>query len=291
MTNSGNRANSQPGFKGWQVKQKAFSAALQAPGDDPPKSLKRCPGGTAPNKRFNVYRNNVALSLINILRDVFPVTEALVGPDFFTTLARHFIAAHLPETPMMFKYGNRFPAFIKNYQPAKGIRYLSDIAALEWAANEALYAADAAPLAIDELSRTPEATLPDLRLTLHPSLRCLTSDWPIVSIWQAHQQDHQEQSLQRLPAEGEAALICRPKLSVTIKKVTPASATFINALNQGATFGGAVEVTLESHPGFDIPANLAVLFNSGGVVALSHQPDELNQSTNERGDFNDRVDQ
>ncbi len=252
----------------WSNLQTEFSNAVRNPEMTPPKELSPLKGGTLATKRFNVYRNNVALSLINILKDTFPVTGELVGPDFFHTMAHHFCAQNLPVSPVMYLYGADFPAFIKQYQPASTVPYLSDIAALEWARNEAYYSADGKPITIEGLGSYQEDEIPNLIFTLQPSLKLIQSSWPVVTIWEAHQQADTKETLESLPSQEESALIVRPHLDVNLRAISASTACFISYLQKRTTFGGAIESAVQLDENFDIPANLAGLFSIGAVTAV-----------------------
>jgi len=69
-------------------------------------------------QRFAVYRNNVAIGLIEALEARFPVVRRLVGEEFFTAMARVFVQAHPPRSPLLMIYGDSFPQFIAGFGPA-----------------------------------------------------------------------------------------------------------------------------------------------------------------------------
>ena len=71
-----------------------FSATLLNP-DAPAPALVTGPRGKRAEKRYNVYRNNVTVSLIAALSSIFPAVERITGPDFFRAMARF----HVRETP------------------------------------------------------------------------------------------------------------------------------------------------------------------------------------------------
>lgn len=252
----------------WSDLQTSVSKALLEPDMAPPEGVKRLKNGADPVKRFNVYRNNVALSLINALSQTFPVVQELVGKDFFDTMARHFSITHLPESPMMFQYGDKFPAFIKDYEPAQSLPYLADVAQLEWARNISLYAKNQSPISIDQLGQFEQDQMPDVKFNLHPSLQLINSDWPIITIWQAHQVQGNQDGLNQLPDQGQSAVVLRPGLEVNVHEIDPITAYFIAHLQQGQSFGQAVEASLSKQTTFDISANLAGLFSIGAVTAV-----------------------
>jgi hypothetical protein len=80
------------------------------------------PRAKAAVKRYNVYRNNVTVSLINALAAVFPATQRITGTDFFRAMARFYVRATPPTSPLLFEYGRDFPNFIEQYEYAQSVR-------------------------------------------------------------------------------------------------------------------------------------------------------------------------
>ncbi len=254
----------------WSKLQSSVSNALENLNADVPSGIKRLKNGVVPKKRFSVYRNNVTLSLISVLASTYPVVEEIVGDEFFATMAREFALSHLPKSPVMINYGEEFPDFLKSFAPAQELPYLSDIALLEWHRNTAYHAANAMPVKIEALGDFSEEDLPNLSFDLHPTMALIKSDFPIVTIWQAHQQEEPSNFLEGLNMqEGEAALIIRPELDVLIHQVSIGTFEFLQSLEKGLSFSLSVEQAIAIEPSFDIPANLAGLFNLGAVTGVN----------------------
>ena len=93
-------------------------------------------------RRFAIHRNNVVVGLIRALQARFPVVEKIVGGEFFTAMARVFIAKSPPRTPILTTYGDEFADFIAAFEPARELGYLADVARLEAARTRAYHAAD-----------------------------------------------------------------------------------------------------------------------------------------------------
>ena len=89
------------------------------------------PKSKAARKRYNVYRNNVTVSLINALAAVFPATLRITGGDFFRAMARFYVRATPPTSPLLFEYGYDFPNFIEQYEYAQSVPWLADVARIE----------------------------------------------------------------------------------------------------------------------------------------------------------------
>jgi Putative DNA-binding domain len=245
-----------------------FAAALLDPERPAPPGLVTW-NGSDPAARFAVYRNNVALSLVEALADTFPVTRELVGAPFFAAMARAFLVSDPPRSPVLSDYGDAFPAFVAAFAPAAALPYLPDLARLELLRVRAFHAADAEPLegaAIAAQLAEPDR-LPEARLTLVPSLAVLDSPYGIISLWAAHQGQGRIEDLD--PARPESALVLRVGEEVLVLPVPPATAAFTAALGQGLPLGEAAAL----HPDLDLTQAFALLIRHGAIAAW-HPPGE-----------------
>jgi len=231
--------------------------------DGAPPADVTAPDPSEVGRRFAVYRNNVVHSLIEALRQRFPVIERLVGPEFATAMFGAFVRAHPPRSPLMMEYGDLLPAFLESFPPAASLPYLADVARLELARGVAYHAADADaldPSALAEAAnRPPEA----LRLRLHPSVRVLSSPHPFHSIWAMNQPGATPHSLAGLGAE--AALVARSGLTVLTVHLTAPAAAFLATLLSGASLA---EAGFAAAPDFDPAEDLARLIGAGLIVGV-----------------------
>jgi len=243
-----------------------FVDALLDAGRAVPSGLKSW-NGSDPTRRFNVHRNNMMVSLIEALAETFPVTQALVGEEFFRAMARAFVARSPPTSRLIFEYGKNLPDFIASFSPAATLPYLPDVARLEYLRVEACHAANAAPLDADvfrHLLAAPECLL-SVRVRLHPACRVLRSKHAVFSIWAAHQG---EAMLESVASDvPEDTLVFRPAHQVRVLALPPGGANFIGVLaNNGTLAEAAAEAGLD--PGFDLVANLGGLIANGLIIGL-----------------------
>lgn len=247
--------------------QEAFAAALFDSSVAPPAFIAASDSVDRAD-RFAIYRNNVIVGLTDALRSRFPVTARLVGEEFFAASARLFILDHLPENPVLIRWGDAYADFLATFEPAKSVPYLSDIARLEVAWNRAYHAAEAAPL-------DPEADFPpspdrlaSMRLIPHPSAQALTSRHPIASIWAAHQCDGEV----RPPASwsAEDVLVVRPGAEVFVYPLPAGSAHFIGDVFGGAYIGAAAMDAVARFPQFDVARSVLGLFQVGAITGIQH---------------------
>jgi Putative DNA-binding domain len=93
---------------------RAFAAALHDPAAAIP-AMTHGRMGEPDARRFAVYRNNVAVGLIGALEARYPISRRIAGDDLFRAMARAFVRAHRPRTPVMIAYGGEFPEFVSAY--------------------------------------------------------------------------------------------------------------------------------------------------------------------------------
>ena len=214
-----------------------------------------------PTRRFAVHRNNMVAGLVNALRSRFPVVEKIVSKEFFGAMARLFVIEQPPCSPLLFAYGDEFPAFVADFEPARELPYLADVARLEAARTRAYHAADATPVDANRFAMLDRRDVEDIRIELHPSVGIVRSRYPIVRIW-AMNSGEQELA----PIEdwcGEDALIARPYLEVEVRALPPGGATFLAALAAGRRLWEAIEAARAEHPNFEPTVNIAGLIGSG----------------------------
>ncbi|HEY9271446.1 DNA-binding domain-containing protein [Achromobacter sp.] len=249
----------------WAERQREFAAALLDPGRPVPPGLLG-PGGAPSARRFAVYRDNVLVGLTEALRVSFPCVAKLVGDEFFAMMARLFVEARPPASPVLLRYGAGFPDFIESFAPAAALPYLADVARIERAATEAYHERDEVSLDPGALADLPPSQASFLRFSLHPSIRTVRSRFPAFSIWRMN-------AAGGVPApvdlsESQDTLVLRPDAEVDIRQVLPASYDFAIALGQGLTLSQAMQIALAADPGFDLGENLEALIRMGALVGV-----------------------
>lgn len=218
------------------------------------------------DRRFAVYRNNVAASLIDALAARFPVVKRLVGDEFFSAMAHAFVLHEPPFSPLLIHYGDTFPAFVEAFDAARSLPYLGDVARLELARGRAYHAADAEPLSRAAFAELPKGRIGEYRVALHPSVRIVTSNYPVLSIWEVNQADAV------MPVEhwsAEAALVARPLLEVETRRLFAGTDLFLSALQSGSTIAEAVEAASAASTDFSASEGLAVLIGAQLAIGLS----------------------
>jgi hypothetical protein len=224
------------------------------------------PNGKSAVKRYNVYRNNVTVSLIDALAAIFPATQRITGVEFFRAMARFHVRATPPRSPLLFEYGHEFPEFIERYEYARPVPYLADTARIERAWLDAYHAADMLPLPAQNLAVIPPELLADVVFVPHPATRIVRSRFPALSIFIANRGGGPMERIEILVPED--ALITRPDQEVTVRRLPPGGAQFLTQLLTGHPLGDAAALALETSPDFDLPGNVAGMIEAGVFASL-----------------------
>lgn len=240
-----------------------FAAALLDPERPPPPGLVTW-NRSDPAVRFAVYRNNVVAALTAALAETFPVTQAVVGQEFFSAAAVEFVRRHPPRSPLLVDHAAALPAFLTAFPPAQGLPWLGALAELELARVRAGRAADADALPGPLLAaRLEEASdLATVRLGLHPSVQWFEAPWAVVSLWAAHQ-GRGAVSAVAIDAP-EAALVLRDGDAVRVLPIPPAAGGLARLLVEGRPLGDAVADDAAAETLTEV---LTLLIRHGAVVA------------------------
>jgi hypothetical protein len=199
--------------------------------------------GFAAAERFNVYRNNVAITLIAALRLAYPAVDKLVGPDFFDRVARAFISQRPPRTACLSDYGGELPDFLAAFPAAAALAYLADVARLEWTVNVALNAPDSPTLRPDALVGLAASEHGRVRFAPHPAVRLLDIRYPADSIWRAVLDGNEaELGAIKLAPEPISLLVQHEADSVVMIRLERDEARWTSLLFAGATLA---EITPE----------------------------------------------
>jgi hypothetical protein len=243
-----------------------FASDLLDPALDTP-AIVTGPAGKGADRRYNVYRNNVTVSLIDALAAIYPAVQRITGVEFFRAMARFHIRATPPASPLLFEYGRDFPTFIEHYEHARPMPWLADTARVERAWLDAYHAADAEPLSTQSLGSFPPERLAKLVFTAHPATRIVRSRFSAVTIFAANRG---EGPVGRIDASmPEDGLITRPDLDVVVSRLPPGGAAFLASLIAGQPLGEAAAFALEASSSFDIGGAIAGMIEAGAFTAAT----------------------
>jgi hypothetical protein len=244
----------------------ALAPSLLDPVSDIP-SIVTGPCGKSAVKCYNVYRNNVTVSLIDALASIYPAVQRLTGADFFRAMARYHVRETPPTSPLLFDYGRDFPTFIEGYEHAQSLPWLADVARIERAWLDAYHAADSTPLLPSALAMIAPDRLARLVFTVHPATRVVRSSYAAATIFVANRGMEPARTIDA--SVPEDALITRPDVDVVVQILPPGGAVFLSCLMSGCMLAEAAAAALDDAPDFDLAQNIAGLFEAGALASLT----------------------
>ena len=194
------------------------------------------PDGLSPLARIAVYRNNTLGALVSALRLTYPAVLALVGDNFFDGVASRFALLDPPASAQLTHWGEGFADYLRTFPGCGHLPWLPDVAILEWAVGQALYALETGEAtSADRMANLPMAAF----LWPHPSLSCLRLDSPAEAIRSAALRGGD--GLERIdPNAGPVHLaVVRQADSIAIRRLDASAWRLLDRLRKGEPMGSA----------------------------------------------------
>jgi hypothetical protein len=224
--------------------------------------------GLSVEARLDVYRNNVREGFIKALALGFPVIERLGGSDYFRQLATEFLRAHPSRAGNLHHIGAPFAPFLREKFAGTQYAYFADVAALEWAQQEAQVAADAEPLSAEAFATVAPEDYERLTFDFHAACHFVQSRYPIVRIWRANQLETLSDEVIDLDAGADNVLVRRTPECVEFHRLPPARFALFEALSRGERLGAALERAQAVEAELDVGAALRHLLELRVLTAL-----------------------
>lgn len=205
--------------------------------------------------RLGIYRNNLRENFIKALAIEFPVIERLVGTEYFRQLSLEFLRAHPSRSGDLHYIGEPFATFLRRRFEGTQYACFADVAALEWAYQQALIAEEAVALSADEFRDIAPADYERLTFSFHPACGFVRSSFPIVRIWRANQPETQSDEVIDLHSDGgDDVLVLRTPECVELHRLPAAQFALFETLSRGARLGAALETVQALEADFDFGA-------------------------------------
>ena len=102
--------------------------------------------------RITIYVNAYFYRLLECLKEEYPATLAVIGPNDFAGLIHDYLGWRPPTEPSIFYAGRYLAEFLRNYVLVERWPFIAELARLERATLEIFHAPDA-PTLTDEAMR------------------------------------------------------------------------------------------------------------------------------------------
>ncbi|MDO9001947.1 MAG: DNA-binding domain-containing protein [Aquabacterium sp.] len=227
------------------------------------------------------YQGNASATAERVLAAAYPTVQALLGDEALALLARQLWHHHPPTQGDLTAWGQDLPDWLNGLAEVQAWPYLADCARLDWARHTAEHARDAL-FEAESLALLGTQDPAHLRLELRPGLSVIRSDWPVVTLWQAHQADSAEDPAQAAAMldkvrealrarQAETAVVWRPQWRAEVLAVPEAMVDWMSALAPSATHPAPSLSTLlnHAHADFDLSQWLAMALHHGWIWRVS----------------------
>jgi hypothetical protein len=135
-----------------------------------------------PEQLINIYRNNFVMSLRELLEQLFPVTQALVGTAYFTQTSQQFIQ-HCPlEEPHLNHYGGHFVSFIEELKALEHMPFVAQMAQLEWHLDRISHIYYQPNFNFDKLAQIGEEQYLNIHFNLSETCHLQTSSMDLIAL-------------------------------------------------------------------------------------------------------------
>jgi hypothetical protein len=223
--------------------------------------------GLSPAQQLAVYRSSLIAGMARALAYTYPICQRLVGENFFLALATSFIHTHPSRAPDLNYYGADFADFLRDFEPARSLPYLPDVARLEWLWQSVFTARNTRPLTLAALARLSEARRERLQLRLLPASGLLASPFPVHRIWAVNQDGYAGDPTVDLAEGAVRLMVWRTGMNMRMQALNAAEWALLEAIGAGQTLTTACRQISEDLPQTELAALLAGAIASGWMTA------------------------
>jgi len=175
------------------------------------------------------------------LAQTYPVTRKLIGEEYFQALSDEYCRNYPPESDDILRFGDRFPLLLLKLSIERRgldkLRFLPELARLEWLIQSAYFADSDAYFDFDALASVPMSEQPHIIFTLSHALSLMFSDWPVFEIWRAQQKQEALPDNLSLSNGNEWLCIYREHNQPVVEVVPDEIAAVLGEMMQGHCLG------------------------------------------------------
>jgi hypothetical protein len=210
-------------------------------------------GLLAARERLEIYANAYFYRLIDVFKEEFPATLAILGEENFHNLITGYLLDYPPTEPSILHASRHLPDFIGAHPLSERWRYLGDLALLERTTLEIFHAPDASALDAATMRQVAPHEWPSMVMRAHPASHILEAKWRVDEILHAIETGEPWGE----PADAPASIIVwRQNSRVNYRVVDRAERAALEMARDGASFASICEAISAEADGDEDPAAL-----------------------------------
>lgn len=184
-------------------------------------------------ERVEIYANAYFYRLLDVLKEDFPATVAVIDETAFHNLVTGYLIDHPPTEPGIQHASRHLPDFIRTHPLHERWPFITDLAHLERAMLEVFHGQDAESLDATAMRTVAPDDWPAIRLRTHPSLRILDLGWRADTVRRAVESGEPWKE----PARGAVVLLVwRRGSQVHYRELERGERAALALAQSGATF-------------------------------------------------------
>jgi len=222
-----------------------------------------------PEGHLHIYKSNIFGALQKVLKEIYPVCHKLVGEDFFLYLMNAYIEKNISVSHDLGNYGGIVADFIADFEPAKSLPYLPDVARLEWAWHKQFTARNSPGMDFHKLAECYTDCGEKIIFSLPLDSILLCSSFPIHRIWEVNQVDYKGDQTVILTPNTYYYLVWRKNLEMRIDILDPLEWQVLQWVNAAQAFGTICERLNENMPDTDIAILMPRLVECGWLAGFT----------------------
>jgi Putative DNA-binding domain len=204
--------------------------------------------------RLDIYANMYFFRVLDVLKEHYAATYALLGDVAFHNLITDYLLRHPPTHFSIREAGRHLPELLAAHEVRATHPCAADLARFERALNDAFDAADAPAMTAAALAGVAAGAWPSLRLELHPTVRLLDCGWPVHVV-----RAGVERGEPPADPQPERAWLCvwRQDLVVFHRPLEQVEFVALRAVQRGASFAAVCATADELLPDGEAPQRVA----------------------------------
>ena len=218
----------------------------------------------SPIQHLRIYQHNIEANIINLLRDIYPLTVKLIGDDFFRQTAKEYMINYPSRSGNLHDYGEYFGLFLMGYQPLKDYPYISEVAQFEWNCHSIFFAADRPAANLQLLADIPSNQYHQLQFMLHPASCLMQYRYPLLSIIDLCKGEFD--GTIDISAGGGNLLIFRKDFDMRLIALENDEYIFLSTLSETQSIETALERALHNNPHFELSKKLPIWISEKIIV-------------------------
>lgn len=191
-------------------------------------------------ERLGAYQHGYPARIKLAIEEVFEAVTHVMGKKTFEELVHDYAASYPSKQYNLSLAGEHFAYYLKQSPIHFKLPFLSDLALLEWKAQEAFHAHDQKPIDPPKLQNIPPEDWEFVKFIFQPSIRLVESEWPILDVWEARKDPIENFDI-NMTNRGQKIVISRNGYKVRLERVDALQFYALQELLEGKTLGQMCE--------------------------------------------------